>query len=348
MQPSNTSHNEISFSGVLQPLVDVLARKLPSAGRLSGQGVSIPRKDIKVIIALDSENDIHLLIAPASIDSRFSKLDFKGMKIAENEWSIDGHAAQKYLDIFCSTGKLTSFKRPFLKFAEDVIYEISKSNNKPADEVYRTGMRWRKFWSEDTENEVTREWLHGIFGELLFLAELIEKFGSKVINSWTGPTGKDHDFQSGTELAVEIKTSADVPLRINCNIRQLDNKIFKKLFIACYRVTNSENGTTLPDIVRRIEKLIGDDENMLDKFYDCIKSAGYMKHLEETYSLYKLNYSDAVIYPVDSQFPKITEESFVDSPDHRISGIRYSLQLTGLKELKMDEVADDLGRFAQN
>jgi len=343
------SHSEITFGGILQPLVESLEKNPRQSGRLSGQEVVIPRKGIKAIIAVDGENDIHLLITPApDNDKNLSKLDLRGLKVANRDWAVSGNKAQEYLDISCSTGILPSFKRPFLRFAEDVLFEISTSEQFPAEAVYRTGIRWRKFWSPDIETEISREWVHGLFGELLFLADIIERFGPEVVNSWTGPTGKDHDFQTGNNLAVEIKTSVETPFRINCNIRQLDHTIFKTLYIVCYHLASSEKGTALSDLVRNIEKLIGTDESSLDKFYERLMAAGYTRQLESAYNSFRLNFSDASAFLIDNNFPKITESSFVSPPDHRITGIRYSLQLTGLPDLRIDEIENNLRQFTKH
>lgn len=347
MRQSNMSHNKISFGGVLQPLIESLERNPQHTGRLVGQEVVLQgRKDVQAIIALDSNNDIHLLIYPSSkSDPRLSKFGLKGLKITDTEWVVAGRLSQSYLDISCSTGTLPLFRRPFLRFAEDVLFEVSESGSTPADAVYKTCFRWRKFWSLDIGAEVIREWAHGLFGELLFLTDLIERFGSDVINSWTGPLGKDHDFQTGADIAVEIKTSAGIPYTINCNIRQLDMDLFKKLYIICYRLTPSEDGITLPELVRRVEQLLGKNESMLDRFYELLMTTGYTIQLESVYTEFRLSYSKASVFHIDKDFPKIVEKSFIKPPDYRISGIRYTLQLTGLDELTIDDVVSELKRF---
>ena len=269
MQPSNTFPNNKSYNGVLQPFVDSFFREPGRKGRFIGQEIATQRKDIKAIIAIDGESNIHLLISPAPNDvSQFNRLELRGLKVAKQNWSVAGYPSQNYLDVSCLTGTTPSFQRPFLRFAEDVLFEIVQSDILPSDAVYRTCVRWKKFWSPDKETEVTREWVYGLFGELLFLSELIKRFDPSVIDCWMGPLGKDHDFQTGTSLAVEIKTSVEIPFRINCNIRQLDPTLFDLLYVVCYRLTSSEKGITLPELVKSIEDIISKDELLLDKFYE--------------------------------------------------------------------------------
>ena len=340
--------NEISFGGILGPLVESLERNRRQSGRLVGQDVVIPGNgDVSAIIAVDSEDNIHLLISPQSNDdTHFERLDLKGLKIGNHQWSVSGRPAQNYLDISCSTGELPTFRRPFLRFAEDVLYEILKTNNTPDDAVYRTGIRWKKFWSADVAAHVSRDWLHGLFGELLFLLDVMNRFGPRVVNKWSGPVGADHDFQAGKELAVEVKTGVDNPLQIHCNIRQLDPTLFTTMYLACYKLSASENGMTLTQLVRNIEAQFAGDMDLLEIFYERLAAVGYTPQLESEYNEFPLEYSPAMLYPINDSLPKITAESFSGPVDHRISNIRYTLELSGMEGLSIEDVADHLKGFA--
>lgn len=346
MQQSNTSPNlnTISFGGVLQPLLEMLERQPRQPERLAGQDVIIPgRDDLQTIIAIDSENDIHLLISPsARDDDRITKLELRGLKVAHREWAVAGRPVQSYLDLSCSTGLIPSFRRPFLRFAEDALYEISRPKTEAVDAIYRTGIRWRRFWSPEPAAEFTTEWLRGIFGELLFLEEMTKRFGPAVVYNWTGPLGNDHDFQAGDTLGVEVKTSAELPYQIHCNLRQLDPTIFKKLFIVCYKVNASDTGEAMPDTVARIEDLMKTDETALDVFYARLAAAGYRRDLESKYRETPMEHGKPSAFIVDDSFPKISEASFVRVPDHRISNIRYTLKITGVEELNIEKINTDL------
>ena len=338
------SHNNFSFGGILSPLVESLEKKARQQGHLIGQDVILPDSaNVNTIIAVDAEDNIHLLISPANNDdNRFSRLDLKGLNIENREWSVSGHATQTYLDVSCAIGALPAFRRPFLRFAEDVLFEISKATGSPDEAVYRTGMRWKKFWSTDVPAEVTLEWLYGIAGELSFLIHLLREFGSGVVGNWAGPSGKDHDFQAGTDVAFEVKASNDIPFKIHCNIRQLDPSLFKKLYVVCYQVTSSESGVTVPELVGEIENMFADDEGGLDNFHEKLISAGYSRQAEQIYTQHRLTISSPAVFLVNESFPKIIESSFKSPPDHRIRDIRYTVQITGQEELSLDDVSNDL------
>lgn len=329
---------------MLESLVDSLQRVPLQEGKLSGQDIIIHNKhNVQAIIALDAGSNLHLLLTPTKEkESKLSTIKLKGLSINEVEWIVTGRENQVYIDISCKTGSLLGFKRPFLHFAEDVLLEISENEDLPSESIYKTCLRWKKFWSPNTSKMVTSEWIHGIFGELIFLIELLERFGVNTIKSWTGPLGRDHDFQSSNDLAVEIKTSLSIPFKINCNLKQLDTSLFKQLYIICYHITELDEGSTLPDLIRHIERLIGDNEIILEKFYELLMSSGYELQLESLYNEHKFLYSPGAVYLVDNNFPKIVETSFVNPPDHRISGIRYTVELTGIKEESIDSVTEEL------
>lgn len=346
MPPSNTSRSESPLGGVLQPLVDLLRRGARRPNHLTGQEVVLPRTDVQAIIALDSGDDVHLLVTPAAgDDTRFDKLDLRGLHIANRDWTVTGKPPQRYLDISCSTGMSPSFLRPFLRFAEDVLFEIAIPEMDAVEALYKTGLRWRRFWSPDTTTSVTEEWVRGLAGELSFLRALVMRFGVRALTAWSGPHGQDHDFQRGTKVAVEGKTSAEMPYTIHANLRQLDPGIFTHLFLVCYRISRAENGVSLLALVSEVEAAIEGDTDALDLFYQALAAAGYRRDLEGAYAEYRLDIGEPAAFRVDDTFPRLTETSFAAPPDHRISEIRYTLRITGVDALSFDAVQSDLGEL---
>jgi Putative PD-(D/E)XK family member, (DUF4420) len=331
----------------LQPLLESLGRVSRRAGHLAGQEVVLPREDAGAIIALDSDGDVHLLLSPvADDDDRFARLNMRGLRVAGREWSVGGRRAQRYLDVSCAVGETPSFRRPFLRFAEDVLFELATPDTDPTEAVYRTGLRWRRFWSADTTTQVTAEWLHGIFGELQFLAHLVDRVGPNACRSWAGPQGHDHDFQAGTDVALEVKTSVEMPFRIHCNLRQLDPGIFHRLYLVCYRMTPSDAGASLPELVAGVEEALQSREDLLDVFHLGLAAVGYRREMEPVYNEHRFDCSAPEVFPVDVGFPKLTEGSFSTPPDHRVSNIRYSLEVTGVEKVSLESIGDDLARLA--
>jgi len=85
---------------------------------------------------------------------------------------------------------------------------------------------------------------------------------------------------------------------------------------------------------------------VLDIFYERLAASGYRREMESVYDESRLNRSSAAAFKVNDSFPKIVETSFVNPPDHRISNIRYIVELSGLKQLTIDDITDHLKSLA--
>lgn len=334
MRQSNTSHKiNANPAEMLRTIFESLDSSNAREGKLTGKKIIIPnRKKINIYITLDKDNNIHLLISPiSSIPQQNLDIDLKGVQISTVQWVISDNFPELFLDISCNTGIIPGFKGPFLRLAEDIVTSLNISAESPEIIVHTIMYRWKKFWSPDSETEISQKWIYGLIGELLYLRNLVENYGPTVIGSWLGPSGKDHDFQKSNSLAVEIKTSTDIPINITCNINQLDPTLFDELYLVCYRLRSSDKGIALPYLVENIKQLLKNDDSWLDKFYEELSKAGYKIHLENVYNKTKIESDTPVVFKVDDRFPKITENSFINPPDNRITNLKYNLELTGIK-----------------
>lgn len=338
MYPSHSSR----FKGVLLQLLEALERA-PNGPGLKGQDVVLERDGVSAVLALDPESNIHLLVNPIDANSaRLSELSLNGLRAGVAKWVVGGRLEAEYLDISCATGATPAFKRPFVHFAEDLLYELDRPGVLSSDAFLITGNRWKRFWNSSDAAILSRERIQGLFGELLFLEEVVRRFGTTAVHSWFGPEGHDHDFQRGKELGVEVKTAMDTPHRIYCNLRQLDQTLFKELYVACYILREASGGESLGNLVSRVEALFEGDEH-LDTYYSKLASAGYNFSHAESYARYSYLHDAPLLYKIDDSFPKITHRNFAGPIDHRIKDVRYLLELSGLDSVDIDSVG---GAFA--
>jgi hypothetical protein len=321
----------MKYSGILHPLLESARKRSPiKPGGLLGQVIAVPRALGRAFLCLDSVGDTHLLLPPAADrPDRFEQFKFREMEIVNRSWSVSGGAVENFLDVSCRTSRNPAFQRTFLGFCEDILreFEESKSSEKA---VYRTCLRWRRFWREDEGEDFRAEWLYGLVGEMSFLLRLVREFGSKSVHTWTGPKAKDHDFQAKSTVAFEVKTATAMPFVVHCNVNQLDTTIFRDLFLACFILKQTENGISLPDLVGSVELEIAEDEEALEVFCVALDDIGYRRHLESGYGTYKFIISEPEFFRVDESFPRITRGSFNEPLDGRISDIRYSVELSGI------------------
>lgn len=321
----------MSESAVLPSLVESLYQeKLPPAGRLSGQRIVLKRKGCSAWICLDNKDSIHFLLAPAPPDhSRFRRLKMRLLSFGAQEWIISREKERSYTDVTCRASRKSPLRRPFLSFCEDAIRDLEKSSATPDESIYRTALRWQRFWSPEPAS-VSDEWIYGLGAELIFLRDLIKSHSSIVVGSWTGPDGRDQDFQANG-IGIEVKaTTTQPPTLTVSNLNQLDHTLFDSLYLVVFAISPSSRGNALPTLVQEIEHLLCNDETIRDLFWKRLNSVGYRRHLEERYNETCFTVNRVTAYPVNSSFPKLTAKSLRKPLDSRIRDVRYCVRISGL------------------
>lgn len=329
----------MSYGGVLEPLLASLGHTAASGtGRLAGQRIVTPRKDLTAIIAVDGERNVHFLLAPAPpTDLRFNRFHLKALTIARREWAVGGQPTAAYLDLTCTGGTEASYRRPFLSFCEDLLVDLDRAGVTPEDATFRTCSRWQRFWTADEAGPVSVEWTRGLLGELRFLEYLITVVGAGCVTTWTGPEARDHDFQAMSRVAFEVKVSAAVPYTIECNLNQLDTSLFDELYLVLFQAVRSDGGDSIVDAVARIEGLLEQDEGALDTFYARLHATGYRRQRRADYDAFRFTVDGPHFYAVGDDFPRITAATFDPPLDGRIRGVRYALQLVDVRETASDD-----------
>jgi Putative PD-(D/E)XK family member, (DUF4420) len=324
--------------GYLSAILDDLEKKKTGeSGRLTGQLLINKDDGLRVLVAVDSKGFIHILFSPCAENlGRLKRIKLKSLILERKKWLVSGNPVGYYLDIKCNVTNQSPRMTPFLGFCEDILDEIDKGATKTEDVVYRTCMRWRRFWSDGDRQPFTQEWLRGLLGEVLFLEALFKRYGDDTLEWWTGPERQDHDFQiAGT--VCEVKTTGRIPATVRIsNLNQLDNELMGRLYLTCFRVRDNVEGISLVDVVKRIEIMLNDES--LDAFVDKLAKAGYQRNNESEYSAYRFEVSEPLIYRVDGRFPKITMSSFKRKLDARIVRVLYDLELTGMKATSFESV----------
>ncbi len=327
----------MTYAGILPPLIDSLQHeRAPRPGGLLGQQVTVAGREEAPFIALDAEGHLHFLVAPrAENEERLHRFRRHVLSIGNRPWSVAGRPPQEYLDLTCNAPVNSPLRRPFMSFCEDVLLDLERGGT--SDEaVYRTCLRWHRFWEEEDVESVSAPWLLGLLGELVVLRHLVTAHGPGTLRAWTGPEGEDHDFQAGADVAVEVKTTTRLPAVIECHIEQLDPGLFRRLYLACVLATPSNNGVSLPDLVAQLEDLLKDDET-LDTFLGKLAKAGYRRHRDETYRGHTYETADPILHLVDEAFPRITFGSFRQPLDARIKEVRYRLELSDVPRLPLTD-----------
>ncbi len=328
------------YRGIVGPLLTSLrAGSGPKANRLMGQEVKTSRGDVSVFVAVDSEQNPHLVVSPAPVaDERFRRFELKAFGISVKDWSVGSGTQQKYLDIRCVLSGNDALLRPFEAFCDDFLIDLEDGAPSPEAAALRTASRWHAFWARQS-SEMTLQAMRGLLGELTFLEFAVRTHGSRVVQSWTGPEAQDHDFQSDHAVAFEVKTSSRIPYQIECNLNQLDRGLFERLYLVCFRVGRADSGTSLPDRVKRVAGALQGDDAALAIFEEKLAIAGYRRANEADYAAHRFDVGSAEVFVVDAAFPAITFASFATPPDMRVLDVRYTVEISGLPSLSLDDQA---------
>lgn len=313
--------------------------KRPSHDRLMGKPLKLKRGDSLILVALDTADNVHLLLHPCVDEQaeRLKSLRMKDVNCAVQSLLVANEPRRSYIDISCAAKRDSLLRRPFLAFCEDVLWECDRGTAPLEEGLLSVYKRWKRFWSLPEPALAPKALVQGLWGELAVLKILISEHGPKSVSYWTGPVAPHHDFEHNG-IALEVKTSVQRPPTVKINtLSQLDEGPYEALYLGVALVTSGPPGSTLSDEVRQVESLLGDDEEMIEQFYDKLAAAGYRPFNETQYAAYSFVLDSLTFYPVNPDFPRIIAGSLVRPLDRRILEVRYSLELSGLTPLQLGD-----------
>lgn len=172
-----------------------------------------------------------------------------------------------------------------------------------------------------------------MYGELLFLRELILNLGTKSVHMWAGENNT-HDFYIRRN-AVEVKTtSTQAPYFAHINSEyQLDDKdMGGKLYLRMYALRKDNNGgQRLAQIIADIRKILMPDIFSSRLFNEKLQKIGYFDAAEDYY-IEGYTVRDIYSFKVTDDFPRITKK---DIPIG-IYNVEYSLSIDQCKDFAIE------------
>jgi len=139
---------------------------------------------------------------------------------------------------------------------------------------------WRRLLEAIRDSGLSAEQRRGLYGELYTLRDLMLSSLSEIdaVQSWTGPTGADQDFQfEGAAIEVKTGVAKSPQTLVIANERQLDDTGMRHLVLAHIWVDErrGNNGESLNRIVADIRSRLG-DTYAGQIFDDLLIRAGYL------------------------------------------------------------------------
>lgn len=203
--------------------------------------------------------------------------------------------------------------------------------------IYTVLDRWRNFFQRGGFRKLSDEQQRGLFGELYFIDEWLEKNPGKpplVIEQWEGPTKGRIDFKS-THCGFEIKTVSEKLTKTikisNEDQLKLTKGISTIYLYVCFLEQSKTHGMSLQDIVLQVrEKIANRSERIALMFNDMLMDLGFR---EEEYANVLFFVEKVEVYEADENFPRLLKE---DLPKG-ISHVSYNIDLTHCSEFEKEK-----------
>lgn len=190
-----------------------------------------------------------------------------------------------------------------------------------------------KNYFSGTKNSMGELEQQGLFGELLFLKEELEKGNDNALDCWEGIYKNKHDFVF-IEKSIEIKTTKNqsrLDIHIS-NENQLDSSLISELNLVIYRLERVSVGRTIFDLYNDILKFIS--PNKVSLFKSKLIKVGM--DLEKTDNYLTFRRVNKFVFYVDDEFPKIDKSQCED----RIFEVKYCVSLDGISTIEEETYND--------
>ena len=294
--------------------------ELSNQGRVVYRGV----KDSVAPLFLQADGNTYSFLLQIK---QSTKIDIK--KKEYKNISIDiVNAGQSYKNIVV-TLKNQRFYDIFIQIAVDIIISsMNLRNESDYVNVFTSHLsKWGNMFNRNPDETLSKEKQLGLYGELLFITEMLEEGISPtdVVESWKGPDDEDKDFQVkgyGVEIKSSVKTNKIV--KIN-SIRQLDTEGFVRLFLYYRSFVRTDDGpNTLPEIISELRKVFASTPVQTD-FETKLLRAGFRDEHAQNYG-YSYTALSYAIFNIDDSFPKIVVGNVMEG----VLDVEYDLDLNAL------------------
>lgn len=181
-----------------------------------------------------------------------------------------------------------------------------------------------KNFFEKSKSELTQNNEIGLFGELLFLDQLIIEKDEDAINYWMGPNLSRHDFEL-VDIGYEIKSTLqqkNVSISISSE-NQLEKDNLSELYLVLYTLEKNSNGVTLLELT---QKLLNKFSSVKNKtlFKANLLRLGFDMDNNINDQMYK--YLKVNMIKIEDDFPKIIKSNI----DKNIFDVKYKINIDHL------------------
>jgi hypothetical protein len=235
----------------------------------------------------------------------------------------------------------------FLRMAEDIIGMLRTYYHAGDPILFHMFLgrikAWQEFMQRGRTDVLSPEAEVGLFGELMVLKMLIERYLSApaALESWHGPLDGLHDFLIG-HGAVEVKSTVATngfPVTVG-SLEQLDGTLVTPLFLVGIRLSLASPGKTLPELVSALANLFDNFPDTKVSFESMVLKAGFLWAFSDHYKR-RFVHIETKFLPVMEDFPALTRNNV----NAAIRKVRYEMDmdLACIPEVGLEQVLKELG-----
>lgn len=222
-------------------------------------------------------------------------------------------------------------KEAYFSFCENLIESVIgvRDEAEGLNLLKRRFVTWKKLFQRASGNDVSKEKLMGIFGELKVLKEIVApRFGvNTAIQAWGGPNMQSKDFTL-KDTWYEVKTiGANADSIHISSLAQLSSDNVGHLAVVRAEAVSPEFGgksSALIDIINEILLTVS-DENIENLFIGKVQSLGIDVFGKE--NAYRFDVKSIKSYKIEDGFPRITEKNV---PYSEITDVNYVISAAAI------------------
>ena len=222
----------------------------------------------------------------------------------------------------------------FVKLCWDLM-SASKDDQKPIEKIVAQYKKWLRLLQQIGNGLLPPHSQKGLIGELLYLADLIERHGeNKALGEWVGPEGADQDFNFEDGWA-EIKTTIIAGTSVQVSSLQQFDRSDEGTLIVYFLDKTSSTGTTTMSLNEAVELVSSKVTMQSNKDFLELKLAkcGYQSKNADEYSAYRFKLSERRQYCVSSGFPRLTK----DNVPPAVIEVQYRIDLPSIETFRKRE-----------
>ena len=222
----------------------------------------------------------------------------------------------------------------FVKLCWDLM-SASKDDQKPIEKIVAQYKKWLRLLQQIGNGLLPPHSQKGLIGELLYLADLIERHGEKkALGEWVGPEGADQDFNFEDGWA-EVKTTIIAGTSVQVSSLQQFDRSDEGTLIVYFLDKTSSTGTTTMSLNEAVELVSSKVTMQSNKDFLELKLAkcGYQSKNADEYSAYRFKLSERRQYCVSSGFPRLTK----DNVPPAVIEVQYRIDLPSIETFRKRE-----------